>query len=110
MTINIKPLSVNRAYQGRRFKTPEYHAYERAVMAMLRPMVIPEPPLSVTYHFGMSNVTADIDNGIKPFQDLLQKRYGFNDRDIFRMVVTKSKVKKGSEFISFEIQPYLESF
>ena len=103
MTINIKPLSVNECWQGRRFKTDKYNAYERSVMAMLRPMAIPEPPLSIAYHFGMSNVMSDLDNPVKPFQDILQKRYGFNDRDIFRMVVTKSKVKKGSEFISFEI-------
>jgi hypothetical protein len=55
----------------------------------------------------MSNVLSDWDNPVKPFQDILQKRYGFNDKNIFKAVVTKVKVPRGYEFIDFEIIPYL---
>jgi len=47
---------------------------------------------------------ADWDNPIKPFQDILQKRYGFNDKDIFRAVVEKVKTHKGEEFVYFDIK------
>jgi hypothetical protein len=40
---------------------------------------------------------------VKPFQDILQKRYNFDDRDIFKATVEKEIVKKGAEFIDFKI-------
>jgi len=41
--LNIKPLSVNQAWQGRRFKTHKYHVFERAVLLML-PNITIKPP------------------------------------------------------------------
>lgn len=55
------------------------------------------------YEFGISSPLADWDNPVKPFQDVLQKKYKFNDKDIVRAVVTKIKVEKGDEYVSFEI-------
>jgi len=46
----------------------------------------------------------DWDNGIKPFVDILQKKYGFNDNKIFKGVVEKKIVGKGEEFISFDLK------
>ena len=53
--------------------------------------------------FGFSSKLADWDNPVKPFQDILQKRYNFDDRDIFKATVEKEIVKKGNEFIEFKI-------
>ena len=39
--IEVKPMSVNRAWQGRRFKTPEYRKYERKLIALMPDMEIP---------------------------------------------------------------------
>lgn len=107
MRINIKPLSVNECWQGKRFKTPKYKAYETELLYRLRSIELPQPPYELHITFGLSNVLSDWDNPVKPFQDILQKKYGFNDKNIFKAVVIKNKVLKGCEFIDFEIVPYL---
>jgi len=101
--IPIKPLSVNNCWQGKRFKTPEYGRYETAVLLMLPKITIPTSPLKICLEFGMSNVLSDWDNPVKPFQDILQKKYGFDDRDIIEAHVKKVKVSKGSEYVKFEL-------
>lgn len=104
MRADIKPLSVNRCWQGKRFKTPEYKAYEQEVLLKLRPLRLPEKPYKLFLEFGLSNMQADWDNPIKPFVDILQKKYGFNDRDIHEAEVKKVKTEKGSEYIEFELR------
>ena len=104
--INIKALSVNKAWQGRRFKTIDYVAYERMVLHSLPPLIIPDGGLQVTIDFGFSSKLSDIDNGLKPFLDILQKRYDFDDKRIHRLIVDKTMVKKGGEYIAFFIQEY----
>lgn len=102
--IDIKPLSVNECYQGRRFKTPKYHKYEKVLTALLPEYKIPEGKLKVFYEFGLSNSASDWDNPIKNLQDILQKKYLFNDKNIYEAHVLKTKVKKGEEFIKFKIE------
>lgn len=65
---------------------------------------IKEPPYKITLRFGFSTYTSDIDNPIKPTLDLIQKKYNINDRDIMEINVYKSIVKKGQEFIYYEIE------
>jgi len=101
--VDIKPLSVNEVWQGRRFKTKKYKAYEKEVIYTLRPMVIPEGPLQINLKFGFSNSASDFDNPVKPFVDCLQKKYGFNDKRIRRAIIDIEMVKKGNEFIEFEL-------
>jgi Holliday junction resolvase RusA-like endonuclease len=103
--LKIKPLSVNLAWQGKRFKTPEYKAYEKEVYFSLPKMVIPEGKLEVHFTFGFSSNASDADNPVKPLMDIMQKKYGFNDSRVWRIVIEKSIVKKGSEFFRFEILP-----
>ena len=101
--LHIKPLSVNRAWQGRRFKTKEHKEYCQDVIAYLPPLNLPSGKLCVSVVFGQSSKLADIDNPIKIFLDCLQKRYGFNDKHVYRLVVDKVDVEKGSEYICFRI-------
>lgn len=101
--LNIKPLSVNNAWQGRRYKTLAYKRYERDVLMLLKPLEIPEGDLALNIVYGFSNKRADVDNPTKLFIDILQKKYGFNDSRVTKLNLTKEKVKKGSEFIGFEI-------
>lgn len=108
MKINIKPLSVNQAWQGKRFKTKLYSAFEQEFLLKLKPLKLPDPPYSVYYEFGLSNVLSDWDNPIKPAQDVLQKKYKFNDKDIFEAIVRKVKVDKGLEYILFEIKSFFK--
>lgn len=106
--INIKPLSVNRAWKGRRYKTDEYKQYTYELLMLLpRDIKIPKGKLSVYYKFGYSSKSSDIDNGIKQFQDILCEAYEFNDKQIYKMIVEKVDTKKGEEFIDFRINTYL---
>lgn len=101
MRLDIKPLSVNEAWRGRRQKTVKYLKYQHDVMMLLRPFDIPDGDLCIKITFGFSNKGGDWDNPIKPFQDILQKKYGFNDSRIVEAHVKKVKVKKGQEFIEW---------
>jgi Holliday junction resolvase RusA-like endonuclease len=105
--INIKPLSVNECWQGQRFKTKEYKQYEKDLLLMLPKIKLTIQKVSIEIVFGFSNSLADIDNPLKPFLDILQKKYGINDRDIYKLIVSKEVVKKGTEFIKYEIKELL---
>jgi len=106
MRIKLKPLSVNKAWQGKRFKTEMYKSYEELVWFWLPNKKMPKGKLELHLTFGFSSKNSDIDNPVKPFVDILQKKYGFNDRQIYRLKVEKVDVKKGSEFIKFIIKKY----
>lgn len=104
--INIKPLSVNQSYKGRHFPTAKLLKYKNELHWELpRNIGIPkEGKLKVKYIFGVSSKKSDGDNLIKSFQDCLSEVYGFNDNQIYKWEVEKVDVKKGAEFIDFEIE------
>ena len=107
MKINIKPLSVNEVWQGKRFKTSKYTKYERDLLLMLPNKNIEfsrNSKLKVRYCFGFSNRCSDLANPEKPFTDILVKKYGFDDSQIYSMTLEKVIVKKGLEFIDFDIE------
>jgi Holliday junction resolvase RusA-like endonuclease len=103
MKVNVKPLTVNQAYIGKRYKSKLYKAYITAVMIRLRPMEIPEGELELHIQVGVSSRGFDIDNCAKVFIDILQKKYGFNDNRIYVLNIMKRIVPKKEEYISFEI-------
>ena len=107
--VEIKPLSVNECWRGRRFKTDLYKNYERDLLYLLPKIEVPAPPFSVYYEFGFSSANSDIDNPVKPFQDILQKKYLFNDKEIYLMFVKRVKVSKGAEYVKFEIKTFKEN-
>ena len=107
MRIMIKPLSVNSAFQGRRFKTKEYQKFEHDLLLLLpnnRYNFNSKARLKVKYWFGFSNTSSDLANPEKLVTDILVKKYGFDDRQIYEMQLFKVIVKKGLEFIDFEIE------
>ncbi len=106
--IKVKPLSVNECWKGKRYKTDKYRGYERLLMFVLLPkmLFIPEGKLQIYFKFGFSNIGSDWDNPVKAFQDILQKKYNFDDKRIYRAIVEKELVKKGQEYIKFEITSY----
>jgi len=101
--LDIKPLSVNQAWQGKRFKTPKYKNYEREMLLILPKIQIGIPPYKLKIEFGFSSKLSDIDNPVKMFLDCLVKKYGFDDRDIYQINVEKYIVPKGNEYIKFEL-------
>lgn len=101
--LKIKTLSINKAYKGRRFRTPEYDTYIRQMMFILPDNIqVPKNEIKLKIEFGYSSAASDIDNGLKCFIDCLQKKYLFNDKNIIELFVRKSKVKKSEEYILFE--------
>ena len=106
MRVNIKPLSVNQAFQGIRFKTDKYNTFI-CNMNILLPnslKIDSKAHLRLDVVFGYSSRGSDIDNCLKTFIDCLVKKYGFDDRNIYELNVRKEIVKKKEEFIDFEIK------
>lgn len=102
--VNIKPLTQNRAWKGRRFKSDQYKAYAIAVSLLLPAnLIVPDGLLKVYYEFGIST-NSDFDNPCKMFTDILQSKYHFNDSKIMEAHIKKVIVKKGEEFIKFRIE------
>ena len=99
--IDLKPLSINQAWQGKRFKTKLYKQYCKDLSRILPALKIPEGKLITYLEFGLSNSCADWDNFIKAAQDIISKKYGFSDRLIYQAIVSKTIVKKGHEYIKF---------
>jgi Holliday junction resolvase RusA-like endonuclease len=100
----MKPLSVNDCWQGRRFKTDAYKSYEKELLYRLPNATLPKPPFRIAFEFGVSNMQSDYDNPVKPLQDILQKKYGFNDAHIQEATIRKTKVDKGCEYFIFKIE------
>jgi Holliday junction resolvase RusA-like endonuclease len=106
--INEKPLSINEAFQGRRFKTPAYKEYEKGMLLnMPRANIEKDQMLRVELFFGFSNKASDLDNPVKLLMDIAQKKYGFDDKMVFELNVRKCIVKKGEEFIHMGIYKML---
>ena len=104
MKIEIKPLSINDAWKGRRYRTDKYKAFQKEITLKL-PNIKNDfkGRLRLEIVFGFSSKGSDIDNPLKPFLDCLQKKYGVNDNQIYELNVKKEIVKKGNEFIKFNI-------
>lgn len=110
LKIPIKPLSVNEAWKGRRFKTDAYKSYSAGILLILPKRIdIPDGPLEIEYRFHVSNPASDWDNPIKPVQDIICFRYGINDKRIMRAVVEKVICPKGQECTEFELRPYAKN-
>ena len=105
--IDIKPLTVNQAWKGRRAKTTLYKQYQTLLTLMLpKKLDIPDGKLKIKIEFGLSSKLSDWDNPIKQFQDILCKKYGINDSRIYKGIVEKVDVEKGKEYIKFKIESY----
>ena len=106
--INIKPLSVNSSYQGRKVPTRALNSFKKH-SALLLPEKIGfefNGLLEMHINFGVSSKLADIDNLLKSFIDATQTKYDYNDRYIYKLVVEKFNVKKGEEYIEFKFKNY----
>lgn len=104
MILEIKPFSVNKAWKGKRYRTDEYRCYQKEVLYSLPKLKIDfKKKLIINFVFGFSNSASDIDNPIKPILDIMQKKYLFDDKQVYEMNIKKEVVKKGKEFIKFQI-------
>ena len=99
--LKIKPISINEAWRGRRFKTDRYNDFQMLMLSLL-PKAEINSFKRLKLIFGMSNSLSDIDNPVKMTIDCIQKKYGINDRDLIYLELHKVKTEKGAEFIEIE--------
>jgi len=104
MIFFIKPLSVNKAWQGKRFKTSEYKQFEKDFSMLIKAQKMKKHLGCVRIDIGFSfkNSLSDIDNCLKPIFDVLVKNEIIkDDRFIVRLNVSKSISK--NDFFYIEI-------
>ena len=91
VSIQTKPLSVNRIWQGRRFKTREYLDYEKELLYGLPRQKTISGDVKVSIDFYLKSVKrSDIDNYAKPLLDILvKKKYIEDDRKIIELNLRK---------------------
>jgi Holliday junction resolvase RusA-like endonuclease len=109
--INIKPLSVNEAWKGKKFKTDKYKRWINDLLFQMKMTTIPEGKVTVFIQLGFSNALADIDNPVKMILDTVQKKaeargLKFNDYQVYKLLVEKYIVPKGKEYIAIGINPF----
>lgn len=110
LKLNCHPLSVNQAWNGRRFKTDDYKSYEIEVSTLLQPY-----KNKIEYFDGLVEIkykwylkyhkTTDYDNPIKPIQDILVKNKIIKD-DRFIYKATIEKIPSEKDKIEIEIKKY----
>lgn len=93
--VEIKPLSINACFQGRKFKTIEYKDYEHEMLLILpyQEMIEGEVSVEVDFYVRKPKIL-DVDNLIKPLFDILTKKgYWRDDRYVFELRARKIKSK-----------------
>jgi Holliday junction resolvase RusA-like endonuclease len=102
--LDIKPLSVNVAWQGRRFSTPAKKQYEEQVLLMLPKQHIPGPYYRIDYKFFLVNFKmTDQQNLLKCLTDCLVKR-GIITDDRFIIDERIRKYPSAHDGIELEIE------
>ena len=104
-TLSIRPLSINRAFQGRRFKTPECHVYCRTLALLLPYTPIQGEYYEARFKFHLKNFAlCDEDNLVKVLQDcMVQNGIISDDRRIVRHIL--EKYPSDFDYIEWEILP-----
>ena len=102
--VEVKPLSVNEAWKGRRYRTDKYKDWKQNLLYLLpKSKMCFSGNLKIYVLFAFSSKASDIDNPLKPFIDTLCTKYGFNDNQIQELIVYKKVTQKNKEYIEFEI-------
>ena len=122
--IPIKPLSVNEALTvammkkgrrtyGRIIKTLKAKNFQKNVYCLLpkeKDIILYDKMILQCYVY-FTNGRSDLDNSIKYFQDTLQKKYGFDDHRIYKLIITKILVEDpndaGFNFMIHEFKPLI---
>ena len=100
ITIKLKPISINKAWQGRRFKTKEYTKWRKdfGLLVKFNQQKKIEPNCEGNYDICISvflknHKMFDIDNCIKPILDgLVENRIISDDRKIRSLSIVKTSV------------------
>ena len=106
--VDVKPLSANAAWVGRRFKTQAYKDFEELMLTMLPRRKKISGPVAVHFDFYLVNAgRTDLDNMIKCCLDcLVKKDYLEDDRLVYQLSAAKHKAEKDSISILINPWPY----
>jgi len=101
--IETNPLTVNMAWQGRRFKSKDYLEYEKEVFYQL-PKESIKGEIEIHFLFNVKTYSRrDVDNMIKPLQDILVKAGVIDDdKNIVKLIAEKRKSKTNSVEVSIK--------
>jgi Holliday junction resolvase RusA-like endonuclease len=101
--ILIKPLTVNKAWQGKRFKTKDYKEYEEKLLWLLKGLEKTDGFVEVIYKLYLKYYsTSDVGNFEKPLTDIIVKAGLIND-DKYITKITMEKFKSEEDKIIIEI-------
>lgn len=104
--IPIKPLSVNKAWQGRRFKTKDYQQFERDMLWLMPKREQVKGDVEVHYKFYLKAYgKTDVSNLIKCLEDIIVKA-GWIEDDRKVIKLTAEKVRSKTDSIEIEISEY----
>lgn len=102
----IKPLTVNKVWQGRRFKTKSYKEYEKELLYLLKGCEKTKGFIEVNYQLYLKYFsTSDVGNFEKPLTDILVKS-GIIDDDKFIKKIVMEKFKSEKDYIIVEVKNY----
>lgn len=106
IVIPIKPISINQAFKGRRYKTDKCKKFEWDLWQLLKNKPMLKGTVEIEYHFYLKNhKLADYDNMIKVLQDILVKKgYIEDDRKIYH--AEQYKIPSKDDGINIIIRPY----
>lgn len=109
VNLDIKPLSVNRAWQGRKYKTKEYNAWRREIEILMPRKEMIQGDVSVTVIYSLvRHRRTDLDNLFKTLFDSIVNR-GYIEDDTRIVEIHAKKVKSKVNTIYFSIEPYDQS-
>lgn len=99
LEIKINPISVNKCWKGRRFKTSEYARWRKNFLLLCRFDQSGYYSDNVSIEFFISSYnSSDLDNMVKPTLDaLVDKGIIKDDRQIQHLSMSKYKVKEKKE-------------
>lgn len=108
--IPVKPISTNKLFQGRRFKTKEYDAFINAALYFAPRVPMIKGKVFLRCDFYVKNLLAsDLDNFLKGTLDLIVKAgYIEDDRFIHKITARKFKAEGENERIELKIKPLTE--
>lgn len=100
--IPLKAISTNKLYGGVKRRSWYYKKYRKDIFAFLndnyKEPISLKGNLVLTMEVGFSSVLCDVSNSIKGVEDCIAEYFGFNDRQIVTIIVSKYIVNKGEEY------------
>ena len=108
LCIPLQPLSINAAFQGRRFKTHDCKIFEKCFYYLLPKKEMIMGWVEIWYEYGLlkSNFSrSDVGNLDKLISDLLVKKgYIQDDRKV--IALHQIKVQSNKSYVKIRIEPY----